>query len=87
MEIKKLFCQHPPKTGTPGYANRPLQFQQWDPGGCSPLYAEGPLDLATTRTNVIITQQNCPNFNLEDKVDFNGDSNVMNYDTNSEKGK
>ncbi|KEH15748.1 sucrose synthase [Medicago truncatula] len=54
-------------------------FKQWDPGGCSLICGQGLCDfsgyLKVTTTTTI--QHYYFGFNLEDKVDFKGDGNVM----------
>lgn len=50
---------------------------QWDPGGCFLVHWKGPLDLKVTWKDIISAKQLCLSFKLEDKVDFNGGSNVM----------
>jgi hypothetical protein len=49
-----------------------LQFAQWDPGGFCSVHWKASLNL-----EAYYFTTNCLSFNLEDKVDFNGGSNVM----------
>lgn len=56
-----------------------LQFYQWDPGGCSLIGGQGLFDVSSYMKVTITTAIQHYNFgfNLEDKVDFKGDGNVM----------
>jgi hypothetical protein len=55
-----------------------VKFKQWDPGGeCSLVYVEGPLDYENNMESCCYQFTPLLYSNLEDKVDFNGGSNVM----------
>jgi hypothetical protein len=54
-----------------------LHFKQWDPGGCYLVNRESSLDLERLEKLLISFDTVYFGFNLEDKVDFNGGSNVM----------
>jgi len=41
------------------------------------FHSKGLIDFEATWVDTTISEQRCLNFNLEDKVDFNGGSNVM----------
>jgi hypothetical protein len=53
------------------------QSKKWDPGGCSIVHKKGMLNLELTLGVTTLIQQHYLNFNLEDKVGFKGDGNVM----------
>jgi hypothetical protein len=53
------------------------QSKKWDPGGCSIVHKKDMLNLELTLGVTTLIQQHYLNFNLEDKVGFKGDGNVM----------
>lgn len=53
------------------------QSKKWDPGGCSLVHEEVMLNLELTLGVTTLIQQLYLHFNLEVKVDFKGDGNVM----------
>lgn len=61
------------------YTKGSQQFQQWDPGGCSLVRGQGLCDFSSYLkvTSTTTLQHYYLGFNLEDKVDFKGDGNVM----------
>jgi hypothetical protein len=59
------------------HTNGSLYFKQWDPGGCCLVNWVSLLDWRSIGW-ILLFSNNCLSFNLEDKVDFKGEGNVMN---------